>query len=100
MKTIDEIRAAFMRVHHRACGDDREVYMSVPADPERDADLIVTAAIDELAALREALKKCVEALGEDAQLRHRYPASEPDADCPVCVALAIAEPLLPAGDAR
>lgn len=52
MKTIDEIRKAFQRVHHKAIGTDDRAYMSIPADPERDADLIVSAAFDELEKLR------------------------------------------------
>jgi hypothetical protein len=55
MKTIDEIREAFFRVHRYATGRSDRAYMSIPADPERDADLIVCAAIDELGGLREAL---------------------------------------------
>lgn len=52
MKTIDEIRAAFLRVHHYAMGNKDSAYMSIPADQKRDADLIVSAAIDELGELR------------------------------------------------
>ncbi len=52
MKTIEVIREAMMKMHRRATGDDRSVYMSIPADPERDADLILSAAIDELGQLR------------------------------------------------
>jgi hypothetical protein len=57
MKTIEEIRKAFQQVHGRACGDTRIVYMTIPPDFERDADMIVAAAIDELAELR-ALTRC------------------------------------------
>lgn len=53
MKTIEEIRKAFNSIHRRACGDTNEVYMSIPARPEHDADLILSAAIDELECLRE-----------------------------------------------
>jgi chromosome segregation ATPase len=53
VKTIDEIRDAFLHVHHVAIGTSERSYMSIPADPKRDADLIVMAAIDELNALRE-----------------------------------------------
>lgn len=52
MKSIDEIRDALLRIHHVAVGTSDRSYMSIPADPKRDADLIVMAAIDELAALR------------------------------------------------
>lgn len=52
MKTIEELRAALSKMHKRACGDTSQVYMSVPADPERDADLMLSEALTELAALR------------------------------------------------
>lgn len=51
-KTIKEIHDAFDKVHRRAMGETRDAYMSIPARPDVDADLIVTSAIDELAALR------------------------------------------------
>lgn len=50
--SIEEIRKAFQRVHHVATGQSVRAYMSIPADPARDADLIVCAAIDELEELR------------------------------------------------
>lgn len=52
MKTIEEIRAAFDLVYRKAIGETKASFMSIPADPERDADLIVSAAIDELEKLR------------------------------------------------
>lgn len=54
MKSIDEIRSAFIHVHHYAIGKTREPYMEIPPNPNRDADLILSAAIDELAELRAA----------------------------------------------
>lgn len=51
-RPIEEIREALIRIHHVAIGKSTAAYMSVPADPKRDADLILSAAIDELAALR------------------------------------------------
>ena len=52
--TIEEIHEAFLLMHHVAIGKSDRAYMSIPADPNRDADLIVSAAIDELKALRDA----------------------------------------------
>jgi len=57
MKTIDEIRDAFHLIHRVATGQSDRAYMSIPANPECDADLIVGAAIDELGALRADLAK-------------------------------------------
>jgi uncharacterized membrane protein len=54
VKTIDEIREAFLKIHHNATQKSGRSYMSIPADPERDADLIVNAAIDELEQLRQS----------------------------------------------
>lgn len=51
-RPIDEIRQALSRIHKVAIGESTDSYMSIPADPKRDADLILSAAIDELAALR------------------------------------------------
>ncbi len=50
--TEAELRAALRKMHARACGNEGAVYMSIPADPRRDADLLLDAAIDELVALR------------------------------------------------
>lgn len=87
MKTIEEIRAAFLKIHHHATGTKRDSYMSIPADPQRDADLIVDAAIDELAKLRDevatvrrtTMEKCAElakkraaGLEEDGQLAGKH----------------------------
>ena len=52
MKTIEEIRKAFLAMHHYATKENAPTYMSVPADRNRDADLILSAAIDELEKLR------------------------------------------------
>lgn len=64
---IPTIRNALDRIHRRACGETTDTYMSIPADPERDADLILSAAIDELEAARalrrggvtEAMRKVI-----------------------------------------
>jgi hypothetical protein len=62
---IETIREAMFRMHRTAIGDPRGGgYMSIPADPRRDADLILGAAIDELAALRAQLDAAVGALVE------------------------------------
>lgn len=55
MRPIEEIHAALQRIHAKACDHAAPAYMSVPANPERDADLIVSDAIAELAALRRTL---------------------------------------------
>lgn len=65
MKTTEQIRAAFMRVHDYAVRDSRSSYMSIPADPSGDADLIVCAAIDELGALRARVRE-LEAAAQQA----------------------------------
>lgn len=62
---IDRIRDAFSRAHKMATGVWAP-YMSVPADPERDADLILSDAIDELEALRNAAPALLD-LAERAQ---------------------------------
>ena len=62
MHSIEEIRKAFSKVHKRACGDTDEVYMSIPADPRRDADLIISAAIDELEQYRNEAKEILATL--------------------------------------
>ena len=49
---IETIRDAMQRMHRRACDNSERNYMSIPADPKRDADLILSAAIDELEQLR------------------------------------------------
>lgn len=51
--TIEAMRDALDKIHRRACyGKSEPAYMSVPADPQRDADLILSNAICELSALR------------------------------------------------
>lgn len=62
MKTIEEIRAAFQKIHKVASNQSDAAYMSIPADPERDADLIVAAAIDELEKLRAEAKEILSTL--------------------------------------
>jgi hypothetical protein len=39
-------------MHRRACGDTSVVYMSVPADLTKDADLLLSDALGELEAYR------------------------------------------------
>lgn len=55
IKTIDEIREAFFKIHNVAIGKSNRSYMSIPVDRERDADCIVSDAIDELERLRGLL---------------------------------------------
>jgi len=60
------LREALERIHRVASGVSDEAYMSIPADPKRDADLLLSAAIDELVALRERVKELeAEASGSD-----------------------------------
>jgi hypothetical protein len=55
---IERIRDAFDRAHRRIMGGPGSVhYMTIPPNRERDVDLILTDAIDELESLRaDALK--------------------------------------------
>lgn len=62
---IERIRDAFARAHKIATGGLAH-YMSIPADAERDADLILSDAIDELEALRNAAPALLD-LAERAQ---------------------------------
>ncbi len=55
MKTIEEIREAFHKIHDVATGKSDRAYMSIPADRERDADLILSEAIKELETARDRL---------------------------------------------
>lgn len=50
---IEKLRKALSTMHARACGDDSKVYMSIPARPNEDADLLLSAALDELEELRK-----------------------------------------------
>lgn len=53
--SIETIRDALNRMHRYATWDGPS-YMSIPANPRRDADLILSAAIDELERLRAELE--------------------------------------------
>lgn len=57
MRPIEEIHAALQRIHAKACDHAAPAYMRVPANPEQDADLIVSDAIAELAALRKRVEE-------------------------------------------
>jgi hypothetical protein len=59
---IETIRKAFFAVHDYAVGTSTRPYMSIPADPLRDADLIVCGAIDELEKARAQVRVLREAL--------------------------------------
>jgi hypothetical protein len=63
------LRMALRKMHRRACGDESAVYMSIPADRERDADLLLEDALDELANYR--------ALEAPARTAHLAPGAEP-----------------------
>lgn len=51
------LREALRRIHRRACGDTDRVYMSIPAEPNKDADLILAGAISELIEARARIKE-------------------------------------------
>ncbi len=51
MKSIDDIRQALSTIHNVAMGGTG-AYMSIPPDMDRDADMVLMAAIDELEELR------------------------------------------------
>lgn len=68
MTSIDQIRSALSKMHKRACGDASQVYMSIPADFTKDADLILSSAIDELAAARSALAHVASCLDEGEEI--------------------------------
>jgi hypothetical protein len=49
--TIEKLREALQRIHHVATTGSG-AYMSIPADPRNDADLLLSAALEELEAYR------------------------------------------------
>jgi hypothetical protein len=67
-RPIEEIREAFYRIHQYATGQTRTSYMSIPVNPKRDADFILSDAIDELSSLRSVLRTVTEALDEAIEL--------------------------------
>jgi hypothetical protein len=64
LKTIEEIREAALLMHRVATGRSNRSYMSIPADPSRDADLILGVAIDELEELRREKLRLLASLAE------------------------------------
>ncbi|MFA5943214.1 MAG: hypothetical protein WC876_01970 [Candidatus Thermoplasmatota archaeon] len=48
----DTLHEALQRIHRVALGQSDRPYMSIPADPKRDADPLIDGAIRELVALR------------------------------------------------
>lgn len=58
------LRKALQRIHHVATGQSDRAYMSIPADPKRDADLLLSAAIDELVELRRRASEGRPCLGQ------------------------------------
>lgn len=52
----EKARAALQLIHRNALGEIREVYMSIPPNMDRDADLILSAVIDERDRLRELVR--------------------------------------------
>jgi hypothetical protein len=57
-----QARESFARVHRYATHDNAPAYMSVPADPKRDADLLHVAALDALEREVEALEAHLDAV--------------------------------------
>ena len=80
---IERIRDAFARAHKIATGG-RAHYMSIPADSERDADLILSDAIDELEALRNAAPALLDAAEERDRLRQLIPVECCNGSNPNC----------------
>jgi hypothetical protein len=79
-KPIGEIREAFLLVHRVATGVSERSYMSIPADPERDADLIVMAAIDELEQARARVETLLKERAEDVAVRREVIADRDRAE--------------------
>lgn len=79
---IDRIKDELLRVHAVATGKSDRAYMSIPADPRRDADLIVMAAIDELAQLRSDRKRLIGMLMSSKGFgsSHRWTRAEIEAE--------------------
>ncbi len=65
---VEKIREAFYAIHNVATGRSDRSYMSIPARPTHDADLILSAAIDELDALRKENER-LRAQVENVELR-------------------------------
>jgi len=57
MKTEAELHEALQAIHAKATGQTNRPYMRIPADPERDADLILSDAITELGSLRSLVEE-------------------------------------------
>ena len=55
--SIESLVRALQKMHNRACGDASSVYMSIPADHARDADLMLADALIELKGYREREQK-------------------------------------------
>ena len=60
---------ALDRTHRRACGQTGIHYMSIPVNPERDADVILSDAIDELGRMRDAEAPLLARIAELEQIR-------------------------------
>lgn len=92
------IREALQRIHRVAIGESDRAYMSIPADPRRDADLILSAALDELEQRRKSHEALVAALREvhagmacSCRLEKYVGGAAPCQTCRVGAALALAE---------
>lgn len=77
----ETLREALHRIHHVAtCRKpdctERHSYMEIPANPKADADLLLSAAIDELVELRERVKVLE---GLKPELPPRPPELDPNA---------------------
>ena len=81
------LRAALQRIHRAATGQSDAAYMSIPANPNEDADLILSAAIDELVELREAVAALKAAIKFVERKGFTGCTVEADPCCPWCLAV-------------
>lgn len=73
MNSIEKLHAALNKMHKRACGDMSQVYMSIPARHDRDADLLLSAALEELEQLREFKRMALELVAGESEYQTAWP---------------------------
>ena len=82
IKQIQQRHEAACQVVNELCSGDRKWLMSIPARPEYDPDLLISASLNDIPALLEKIKKleldyankcieCGEAQEQAADLRWR-----------------------------
>ena len=59
---VETVAESFLLIHRVATGQSNRSYMTIPADPKRDADLIVGGALEHYAALRNAAVPMIQEL--------------------------------------